>query len=679
VLVGALLAVAAAVAAVALHRAAPPAPARTPAAPVARATAPSQPPLLEATVTATAVPLPVPQDVRFSDVTFLPGGQDGWVVGRSCPPSPSAICSGVAYRTTDGGRSWTLAYHGKFALDHVAFVDAQHGWAWGREGPVACPGRCPTALLATRDGGQSWTQVDVTSQSVNAIAFRSPSDGLMAVGQCDTAASCFGQILATADGGRSWAPVAMPNQPVVAVAYGEGGVWALASGMAGTRHVETHVLMSADGGRTWSREGSVAIQFPPPAGQAAFTFAPGGAIWLSLFSNLSCAMHGCGTDAVYRSLDGGRTWHTVPVPYRASTTGQPCGPADMPLLAVAGDGSLIAVRQAPYAGCGPPSATLSVSTDGGATWRVRHAWSQFFVVAVSGPDWLLGPSALLHSTDGGRSWAQVLPPVHPTTAVDFLDATNGWGIGAPSDAGAVLRTAAGGASWHVLASIPGVQLTQISFVDASHGWVAGQVQPSGDTEIFATVDGGQTWRQVARLNTWAPYMRFFDMHYGVLATLGLIGRLRVTADGGRTWSVTATLPSDAHISAMALASAQDAWALESPVDDAPQVAATSDGGVTWRTVARLARGYVAGAGVAFAPPTAVWAYTDGGSVAMLSGAVFVSADAGRSWHGWQLPPALLQRPASLFALSDRDGWLLTSDGALWRTTDGAATWRELAP
>ena len=63
---------------------------------------------------------------------------DGWVVGNG----------GVLYRTTDGGKTWTLS-HLPVALNPqaVSFADARHGW-------VVMAHR---ALLATSDGGATWT------------------------------------------------------------------------------------------------------------------------------------------------------------------------------------------------------------------------------------------------------------------------------------------------------------------------------------------------------------------------------------------------------------------------------------------------------------------------------------------------------------------------------------------
>lgn len=58
------------------------------------AVAPPHPPVLRLTPSGLAVakPLAVSHHATFTDMAFLPRGQDGWAVGHNCPPSPLRTC-----------------------------------------------------------------------------------------------------------------------------------------------------------------------------------------------------------------------------------------------------------------------------------------------------------------------------------------------------------------------------------------------------------------------------------------------------------------------------------------------------------------------------------------------------------------------------------------------------------
>ena len=71
--------------------------------------------------------------------------------------------------------------------------------------------------------------------------------------------------------------------------------------------------------------------------------------------------------------------------------------------------------------------------------------------------------------------------------ISFPDASHGWAVG---DAGTILATSDGGATW--VAQDSGVTggFASVSFPDASHGWAVGD---GGYGFIVTTSDGGATW------------------------------------------------------------------------------------------------------------------------------------------------------------------------------------------
>jgi photosystem II stability/assembly factor-like uncharacterized protein len=121
---------------------------------------------------------------------------------------------------------------------------------------------------------------------------------------------------------------------------------------------------------------------------------------------------------------------------------------------------------------------------------------------------------VLHTTDGGRHWQVVTPPIpwlrgYSTgyLPLDVIDARTAWlevpnSLGSrPATAASIFHTTDAGKSWKRL---PVLRLGQfgsvanLQFVDLRHGWMivirnVGMSQISFD--IYRTVDGGVRWRR----------------------------------------------------------------------------------------------------------------------------------------------------------------------------------------
>lgn len=125
------------------------------------------------------------------------------------------------------------------------------------------------------------------------------------------------------------------------------------------------------------------------------------------------------------------------------------------------------------------------------------------------------------------------PPTAVVNAVDFVDARHGWIAG---DHGAIMATSNAGLTW-MFQHGTGASVTSLDFVDRTHGWAI-----SG-SRILSTVDGGLQWRArkapgsglssvqfVDPLNGWGIGTRHSDSGGPAL--------LYASTDGGRTWRVT---------------------------------------------------------------------------------------------------------------------------------------------
>ncbi|MCF5722806.1 WD40/YVTN/BNR-like repeat-containing protein [Pseudomonas syringae] len=124
---------------------------------------------------------------------------------------------------------------------------------------------------------------------------------------------------------------------------------------------------------------------------------------------------------------------------------------------------------------------------------------------------------VLLSDDNGNSWRQAIavPVSVSLTAVQFIDARNGWAVG---HAGVVLRSADGGENWSV--QLDGKRAAAAELRAA---------ESSGDTERLASAqhlvaDGAD--KPLLALS-------FADANHGLV--FGAYGLAMITEDGGRTW------------------------------------------------------------------------------------------------------------------------------------------------
>lgn len=148
--------------------------------------------------------------------------------------------------------------------------------------------------------------------------------------------------------------------------------------------------------------------------------------------------------------------------------------------------------------------TELTSASGAAIPSLDDVW---FVDANNG--WAVGGTiddrqedVLLHTTDGGRTWqsvktgtAQYLRGVH------FVDAQHGWVVGMTIDAvdesqgpSKILATEDGGKTWAVQFTAPR-SFYDVTFASAERGWAVGD-----RATVYATTDGGKSWRQQTRFD-----------------------------------------------------------------------------------------------------------------------------------------------------------------------------------
>jgi photosystem II stability/assembly factor-like uncharacterized protein/putative cell wall-binding protein len=291
------------------------------------------------------------------------------------------------------------------------------------------------------------------------------------------------------------------------------------------------------------------------------------------------------------------------------------------------------------------------------------------------------------------SWQNPRPQGSDLLAVDFTDSNTGWAVG---DAGAILHTANGGATWTLQSSGTTMGLNSIRFVDANRGWAVGR----GGT-ILRTTDGGTTWAPqapgtVRDLNS----VHFIDADNGW--AVGYAGTILATRDGGTTWTPQDSGTAKA-LSSVCFVGAHTGWA----VGEDGTIVHTTNGGTTWTPqdsgmmtwtwylnfveFVDANTGWAVGVGGTIMSTTnggATWTPQTSGTSATLYSTCFVDADTGwavgmddilKTTNGgatWE-PQETAGWTLNLFGVHLTDantGWVVGMDGRMFKTTNGGATW-----
>lgn len=303
------------------------------------------------------------------------------------------------------------------------------------------------ALLITSDNGLTWGSVPAANvEGIRAMLALTPQHIVLAGLSSPNSADVVVRI--SVDGGQKWQesrlqPQGQPGD--VRLAAGDGLLAALVVQTTSSNFSEADLFVSRDGGAFEERPA-------PAAGMLSITGAND--VWLA---------GGVIGNQLWRSADSGRTWSEVPLSSQLGTAIGVSAPrriADHLVLPVTINGP--ATQEA-----------WLISSDDGATWQ------QTARVLV-----------------GGDSGAGVA--LSPSTAGDRVVVAGFAGAG-----GLFAVTASGGSVSPVLPDDLPVGLTTLHFTSATAGWAS--VVQSGclsfktqcfeTTRLFATTDGGRTWRE----------------------------------------------------------------------------------------------------------------------------------------------------------------------------------------
>ena len=497
------------------------------------------------------------------------------------------------------------------------FVDADHGWlvSWTVANAGACQeGDWTLTVWRTSDGAQTWQSAQLPGiyKGYGTVQFTDTEHGWVTVGRIGPSA-CPQQ----GNGG----PVSGPEPTTVA-----GFSLATPAPTPTPSPLPddvTTVLSTSDGGATWSRASTLAAF-------ATFAFAGTDEAW-----GYGSSENGR-WDLALHSTDGARTWTSaqLPLPDGAGLTGigeqveEDGGTATLRVVAYESGPAPNDVFGSLSGAFSPPAFEILsfVSGDGGKTWKLDATR------AVPGefPNLLAGPSTIVQ---------------RGLTSQPIATIENGWiggGFGGPVSSGtpqSFQATFNGGVSWQSYSTkgLPRT-VTMAEWTSPDDVWVLSNGDPTGSSGsaiyIYTTRDGGNTWTGLGGAPRWpasplpnmTPHPLLPDVSLGVVPTspptlepqnsLLSMGRvdarvgwvevsglaqsdLRITTDGGSSWSEPRPLPGHANTSLMAadiqFVDANRGWLVDSGAAAGVQpqpgsrrllmVFRTSDGGRSWQTAA----------------------------------------------------------------------------------------------
>lgn len=345
----------------------------------------------------------------------------------------------------------------------------------------------------------------------------------------------------------------------------------------------------------------------------------------------------------------------------------------------------------------------------------------------------------LRTTDGGKTWHNVTPKdmwaavstqaradgLYPAGYADyFLDANHGWVMwpvsssSACADHVAVGSTSDGGNTWkesRIQLALPdGQQASAFNpfFVDARTGWaqvlvgshlVQFEGQGLTNAYLYATTDGGATWKRVSDLMQAGKCIAAGPMLFRS-ATVGWMTsscnndvELLATMDAGATWKVTKiaspadfTCPCYAQLPQFVDAKHGFLDAMDSTVGPGNyHEYATTDGGATWHPLPKLpATGFEFPAD--FADRSNFWMFeTQPGANKGMPDEdwLYHSADMGQTWQVVSTTTPMLFWIGYFVFFDAQHGFVEQGNVGpppnaptkIEVTSDGGLTWQEISP
>lgn len=275
-------------------------------------------------------------------------------------------------------------------------------------------------VFHSSDGGSTWS--DVTPQaSWRAEAAWGRTGGLnegpppaSVLSVVHSLANGITQVALSTDQGRTWRLSVlpsveagnMPELPGNASFVNEDDGWILLGPQGDEPNVTEDVYHTTDGGAVWRYESTVRYSSGP----------------VEFMSTKVGFVGSAAPNHVFETTDGGVSWQELSLPAPADDK-YPLVQDQVPVFTDAERGFLVSMWNEVDGNPNRAGWYMDETSDGGTTWTdvalppvgMPFAWS-----VVSSQDWFwAGPDAVMHTTDGGRTWATVKPN-RPLTDISYL-------------------------------------------------------------------------------------------------------------------------------------------------------------------------------------------------------------------------------------------------------------------
>lgn len=530
---------------------------------------------------------------------------------------------GAIVRTDDAGATWQFAQEpmaGRPRYSQVAVLDARTVLVAGDNG----------TLMRSEDAGLTWRTIATPATGwVYALSFRNASIGVM---------SSDSGALRTVDGGLTWTsiPSADPAKPLEKI------TGMALRGMLGFAAGADNWFRSTDGGASWQ-----ALN-PRPS---FLNFGVATSTHVAFIDDQTLMTSG---RKFARSTDGGLSWQEMP-----SIPG-----LDLALVSQ--------LRFSPDGKVGFDVWGYARSLDGGKTWAKRSNFNMSNDVDFSPGGVALGVTSrgeLRLSTDLADTWSKPY-------GSQGLDGVDFWGVEFPDNDArgiafgnvgqttALFQTTDGGLTWRPqqqFTSDPSNYPSSVSFADAQVGMMA---RSAG--LLLRTTDGGRSWTQLP-----APPISRDNGLTGGNSILAMVDRDTAvmiaqdgayrSADGGKSWTRTLAVSYFQNLGLQAI-SAHGNQVVAAAEDG--HVHRSADGGKTWSDATYPGS----------RPVSVSWAGSSAVFILDSFGALSRSDDAGQTWRQVRPQPTPLEMFFAMRFSTDGQTGLITSNLAVYRTSDGGQTW-----
>lgn len=356
------------------------------------------------------------------------------------------------------------------------------------------------------------------------------------------------------------------------------------------------------------------------------------------------------------------------------------------------------------------------TVDGGVSWTDKSVASNYDLLSVSfidanvgiaAGDIYLGGGFILKTTDGGTTWNSVLTTAQNEArkACCFVSATDGYCTG---KGGRVFKTTNAGDTWTQVSYAGGWDYSSIQFTDANTGYMAYFYG------IMKTINGGSTWttynsgngntfcyfrdqmngysvgfagfisKTVNAALTWTAYQvggvsGYVRSVFFTSSTIGHAtgqggGTMLKTTDGGINWTSQAIGPTQSLVSVY-FPSPTTGYA----VGVLGTIVKTTNGGGSWSDISAGLPAIAASADF-----QSVWftsndtGYIVGKTYVTPYMGLLYTTNGGSSWTHIPLPTGNYHHFRSVCFPSKNVGYITGETNPTMKTTDGGATWVELA-